>query len=394
MRLYHAAVSEFASDVPASHIKPRDPLPEGATTLPARFYTSERLFERELDLFFRSNWVCAGRAEEMPRRGDYVLREIAGESVILTRSGDADDSIRAFHNVCRHRGTRLCVESHGHFAGAIQCPYHSWTYDLQGRLAGAPHMDGTPGFDKTSFPLHAITTDVWAGFVFVNLSTAADPLADHLAALPDKFAPWRMDRLRRGGREVYEIAANWKLIISNFNECLHCPNLHPALNKLSHYMSGENEPLRPTYMGGRMDLRPGIVTMSMDGSCPRDLLPGLSAVEQRCVYYYAIFPNLFLSLHPDYVMVHRTEPLAPHRTRLTCEWLFAPEELAKPGFDAKDVLEFWDLTNRQDWHVCELSQQGISSSAYVPGPYSSREDLLYAFDRFITVVLGEDPHQA
>jgi len=369
-------------------------MPLGATTLPARFYASDRLFQRELDLFFRSNWVNVGRAEEIPHQGDYVVREVAGESLIVTRGGAADESIRAFHNVCRHRGTRLCVESHGHFAGSIQCPYHSWTYDLSGRLVGAPHMDGTPGFDKAAFPLHAIAADVWAGFVFVNLSDTGDPLADHLAELPGKFAPWNMQRLRRGGREVYDIAANWKLIIQNFNECLHCPNLHPALNKLSHYMSGENEPLRPTYMGGRMDLRPGVVTMSMDGTCPRDPLPGLSEDERRGVYYYAIFPNLFLSLHPDYVMVHRTEPLAPNRTRLTCEWLFAPEEITKADFNPKDVLDFWDLTNRQDWHVCELSQQGISSSAYVPGPYSNREDLLYAFDRFIATVLGEDPNLA
>jgi Rieske 2Fe-2S family protein len=384
-------VSESASGVPASHIKPRAPMPEGATTLPARFYTSPRLFERELDLFFRSNWVMIGRAEEVPNKGDYMLRDLAGESVIVTRSGERDETVRAFHNVCRHRGTRLCTESQGHFAGAIQCPYHSWTYDLTGRLAGTPHMDGTPGFDKADYPLHAITTEVWAGFIFANLADASDPLADHLAALPEKFAPWQMERLRRGGRLVYEIEANWKLIIQNFNECLHCPNVHPALNKLSHYMSGENEPLRPTYMGGRMDLRPGVATMSMDGTCPRDLLPGLSEVEKRCVYYYAIFPNFFISAHPDYVMVHRTEPLSPHRTRLTCDFLFAPEEVARPGFNAADVLEFWDMTNRQDWHVCELSQQGISSSAYTPGPYSNREDLLYAFDRFITVVLGEDP---
>ncbi len=384
-------VSEPASDVPTSHIKPRAPMPAGATTLPARFYVSPALFEREMDLFFRSNWMLVGRAEEIPDKGDYMLRDIAGDSVIVTRSGNADDSVRAFYNTCRHRGTRLCTEAHGTFAGAIQCPYHSWTYDLSGTLVGAPHMDGTVGFDKSQVRLNTITTEVWEGFIFANLTEGGcDPLADHLAALPAKFAPWQMGRLRRGGRIVYDIAANWKLLIQNFNECLHCPNVHPALNKLSHYMSGENEPLRPTYMGGRMDLRPGIVTMSMDGTCGRDLLPALSASERRGVYYYAIFPNLFLSLHPDYVMVHRTEPLAPNRTRLTCEWLFAEQELAKPGFDISDVIEFWDMTNKQDWHVCELSQQGISSRGYVPGPYSNREDLLYAFDQFITVVLGED----
>ena len=136
-------------------------------------------------------------------------------------------------------------------------------------------------------------------------------------------------------------------------------------------------------MGGRMDLRPGVATLSMDGSCPRAFLPGLSAEDVRRVYYYAIFPNMLLSLHPDYMLVHTLWPIAPDRTINICEWHFHPETLATPGFSGSDAIEFWDITNRQDWHVCELSQAGISSRAYTPGPYSNREDLLYAFDRMI-----------
>ena len=177
--------------------------------------------------------------------------------------------------------------------------------------------------------------------------------------------------------------ANWKLIIQNYNECLHCPNLHPALNNLSHYLSGENEPLQTTFMGGRMDLRPGVDTLSMDGTCPREILPGLPADDRRRVYYYCIFPNMMLSLHPDYMLTHTLWPIAPDRTINVCEWHFQPSELARPGFDPADCVEFWDMTNKQDWYVCELSQAGIATPAYVPGPYSNREDLLYAFDRFI-----------
>jgi Rieske 2Fe-2S family protein len=192
-----------------------------------------------------------------------------------------------------------------------------------------------------------------------------------------------MQDLRLARRIVYDIKANWKLIIQNYNECLHCPNLHPALNRLSHYLSGENEPLQRTYMGGRMDLRPGVETMSLDGTCARAPLPGLPPDDRRRVYYYAIFPNVLLSLHPDYMMVHTLWPLAPDRTASVCEWHFHPQEMARPGFDPSDAVDFWDMTNRQDWHVCELSQAGISSRAYMPGPYSNREDLLYAFDRMI-----------
>jgi glycine betaine catabolism A len=362
-------------------VKPRELMPETARTLPAKYYVDESFFARELERLFRRMWICAGRAEEIARPGQFVLRELAGDSVIVTRS--ASGSVHAFHNVCRHRGTRLCIEASGTFQGSIQCPYHAWTYALDGRLIGAPHMEEVPHFQKDHYPLHRVHADEWDGHLFLNAAENPPPLLSQLADLPDKFRSWRMQDLRLGHRIVYDVRANWKLIIQNYNECLHCPNLHPALNKLSHYLSGENEPLHATYMGGRMDLRPGVDTLSIDGSCPRAFLPQLSAEDRRRVYYYAIFPNMLLSLHPDYMMVHTLWPLAPNRTINVCEWHFQPSELAQPGFDASDAVDFWDVTNRQDWRVCELSQSGIGSRAYTPGPYSNREDLLYAFDRLI-----------
>jgi phenylpropionate dioxygenase-like ring-hydroxylating dioxygenase large terminal subunit len=371
-------MQDSTSDLSA---KPRDVMPDGATTLPARYYVDGDYFTREMERLFRRMWICAGRSQEIAKPGQFVLRDVVGESVIVTRAPDG--RAHAFHNVCRHRGTRLCTESSGAFAGSIQCPYHAWTYALDGRLLGAPHMDEVPHFRKDDYPLHHVHAEEWDGHVFLNLSDAPPPLAVQLDELPAKFRAWRMQDLRLGHRIIYDVKANWKLIIQNYNECLHCPNLHPALNKLSHYLSGENEPLRATYMGGRMDLRPGVETLSMDGSCPRAFLPGLSAEDRRRVYYYAIFPNMLLSLHPDYMMVHTLWPVAPDRTINVCEWHFQPAELAKPGFTASDVIDFWDMTNRQDWHVCELSQAGISSRAYTPGPYSNREDLLYAFDKMI-----------
>jgi Rieske 2Fe-2S family protein len=369
-------------------VKPRAVMPEGARTLPAPYYTDPEYFARELDTFFRERWICAGRTEEVATPGQFVRREVAGDSIIVTRSSDG--ILRAFHNVCRHRGTRLCTDDAGNFGGSIQCPYHAWTYGLDGLLIGAPHMEDVPHFRKEEFPLHAVQIADWDGHLFVHMKTDPPPLAQQLADLPAKFQAWRMADLRLGRRVVYDIKANWKLIVQNYNECLHCPNLHPALNKLSHYLSGENEPLHASYIGGRMDLRPGVDTMSFDGTCPRAPLPGLSDTDRRHVYYYAIFPNMLLSLHPDYMMVHTLWPLAPDRTVSVCEWHFQPAELARAGFDASDAIDFWDLTNRQDWHVCELSQAGISSRAYTPGPYSNREDLLYAFDRMIVALHSRD----
>ena len=365
-------------------VKPRDVMPQGARTLPAEYYTDAVYFRREMDRLFARMWVYAGRVEHVQKPGQFIVRELLGESIVIT--SNATGTVNAFFNVCRHRGTKLCTESSGAFAGSIQCPYHAWTYDLDGRLIGAPHMDEVPHFKKADYPLHKVHADVWDGHIFINLAPSPTPLVEQLAELPQKFASWRMQDLRLGHRIVYDLKANWKLIIQNYNECLHCPNLHPALNKLSHYLSGENEPLRATYMGGRMDLRPGVDTLTMSGKCSRAFLPGLSSDDVRRVYYYAIFPNMLLSLHPDYMLVHTLWPLAPDRTINVCEWHFHPTEVARPNFDPNDAVEFWDMTNKQDWLVCELSQLGISSRAYAPGPYSNREDLLYAFDRFIVGV--------
>jgi Rieske 2Fe-2S family protein len=377
--LYHENTNGMGDD--ALSFYGRDVMPESGRTLQARYYTDPTFLARELDGLFGRMWFYAGRSEDAATPGQYFLRALNGYDIVVSRNSTGD--VRAFHNVCRHRGTRICVDAAGHFPGSIQCPYHAWTYDLDGRLIGAPHMDEVPHFRRADYPLQPVHAAEWDGHVFLNLGANPGPLAEQLGPLVGKFRSWRMQDLRRGHRIVYDVKANWKLIIQNYNECLHCPNLHPALNKLSHYLSGDNEPLQPTYMGGRMDLRPGIQTLSMDGTCPREIFPGLSAEDARRVYYYCVFPNLMLSLHPDYMLTHTLWPIAADRTINVCEWHFQPSELARPDFNASDCIEFWDMTNRQDWHVCELSQAGIANPAYVPGPYSNREDLLYAFDKFI-----------
>ena len=349
-------------------------------TLPARYYTDPQLFHLEMDRFFFSRWLCAGRSEQIPAPGDYFLANVAGESVIVTR--DSAGKIRAFFNICRHRGTRICTEHQGSFSGRIQCPYHGWTYGLDGKLLGAPHMPQNE-FQREEFPLHQAHADLWDGHIFLNLAKNPPPLTQQLADLPAKFAPWGMTDLRPWKRASYEVRSNWKLIILNYNECLHCPILHPMLSRVTDTMSGENDAPTPSYIGGTMDFRGDAQTMSLDGSRRRDYLPGLNSQQRAQVLYYAVFPNLFLSLHPDYVMIHRLWPHAVDRTEVVTEWLFHPTELAKPGFSADDAVEFWDKTNNEDWHICELSQLGISSRAYTPGPYSTMESLPSAFDRLI-----------
>jgi Rieske 2Fe-2S family protein len=353
-------------------------------TLPASYYVDPDHFARERERFFAQRWVCVGRIEDLATPGDYVLREICGESVIVTRDGTG--SLRAFYNVCRHRGTRLVTEAKGRFADRIQCPYHAWTYGLDGRLLAAPHMDGTAGFCRDEIALGNVAADVWEGHVFVTLAPGPPPLRDQIGQLAEKFRPWQMFELRRAYRVTYDVKANWKLLISNYSECLHCPIIHPGLQKLSHYMTGDNDPATPSWLGGRMELRPEVGTMSRDGRLRRAPLPGLSAEQQRHVYYYALLPNLLLSLHPDYVMTHLLWPAAADRTEVWCEWHFHPREFQHPGFDPADAIDFWDDTNREDWRVSELSQQGIGSRAYQPGFFSPREGLLWEFDQIVRAV--------
>src|SRR5262245_444663 len=354
------------------------------TTLPRHFYADPEFYRRELERFYFNRWICAGRADQIPGAGDYFTRALGDESVIITR--DESDRVHALFNVCRHRGTRLCDAADGHLTGRIQCPYHLWTYDLSGRLLAAPHMP--PDFSRDDYPLHRAGCETWDGHIFINLSwgpASAGPagLRDQLADLPNRFAAYRMQELRLVRRIAYDVKANWKLIVLNYNECLHCPNLHPALNKLHHYLGADNVAPTPTYCGGAMGFRDGVETLSVDGRRRRACLPGLNESQRQRVEYYSIYPNLLLSLHPDYMMTHTLWPRAHDRTEIVCEWHFHPDEMSKSDFHADDAIEFWNKTNREDWWISEQSQAGINSRVYQPGPYSTREELLWSFDEIV-----------
>jgi phenylpropionate dioxygenase-like ring-hydroxylating dioxygenase large terminal subunit len=351
----------------------------GAKTLPQRYFVSPEVFAEERTRIFARQWICVGHQSQIAEAGDYFVQEVAGESLVLTRA--KGEMLRGFYNVCRHRGTRLCEEARGHGA-VIQCPYHAWTYGLDGRLVGAPHMDTLPDFEKADYSLHEVNLAIWEGFILVNLSDAPTPLEEVFATLEGKFAHWNLLRLRSARRIEYDVAANWKLIFQNYSECYHCPGVHPALSKISPYDSAENDLCEGPFLGGFMEIKKG-ASLTMSGMACARPVGEMRGEDHHRVFYYAIFPNLLLSLHPDYVMVHQIWPQSPGRTLIQCDWFFHPEAAAipDPGYNPKDAIAFWDMTNRQDWHVCELSQQGIASRAYRQGPYSPRESIPAAWDR-------------
>ena len=324
------------------------------------------------------HWQCVGHQNQIAAAGDFFLQEITGESLIILR--DPAGAVRGFYNLCRHRGTRLCEEDNGRFRQTIQCPYHAWTYGLDGRLLGAPHMDHLAGFDKAEHALHELQVALWEGFVFVNLSAAPPPLTEFFAPLRDKFEPWNISRLRTAKRILYDVRANWKLIFQNYSECYHCPLVHPALARLTPYDQGENDLVEGPFLGGFMPI-PKAGSMTMSGKACGLAVGDIRREDEHRVYYYSIFPNMLLSLHPDYVMYHTIWPQAPDRVRIHCDWLFHTDSFGRADFKPEDAIEFWDMTNRQDWHVCEMSQAGISSRQYRPGFYSPRESIPAAFDR-------------
>jgi Rieske 2Fe-2S family protein len=357
----------------------RHVLSEKATTLPREYYVASEIYAKEQERIFRNRWIAAGRADRLARPGDYALVEIAGESLILVR--DADGKMRAFYNVCRHRGTRLCEAESGRLGKAIVCPYHSWSYGFDGALIAAPNMEDVPWFDRADQSLFAAAADVWEGFLFLHLGRRPQALGEVLRPIGDRFAPGNLPRLATVRRIAYDVAANWKLLFQNFSECLHCPPVHPALARLSHYQSGANDLREGPVLGGYMTIDAPGGSLTMSGQMCGAPLRELSADDARRVYYYSVFPGFFLTIQPDFVMSTRISPLAVDRTRVECEWHFAPETLDDPKFDPTDGIALWDTTNRQDWHVCELAQKGVSSRAYVPGLYSTQESLLAAFDR-------------
>ena len=350
-----------------------------ARTLPARLYTSPEVLRLEQEGLFSKMWLCVGREADIPNAGDYFTHQIGGESVIVIRA--ADGAVRAFHNVCRHRGARLLDTACGKGLSRVVCPYHAWTYRLDGTLAQVPRMD--EAFTKESFGLVPVRLGSWAGFIFLNLDDAAEPLETYLADLPD-LTRFRMQDLRLGKRIEYEIAANWKLICENYSECYHCPGVHPQLFRISDHIARHErvQEIGTCFNGGPMMLREGYETMSMSGKRTVPIIGGLKPEDHRFVYYYVIYPNLLLSPHPDYVLTHTAWPLAPDRTKIICEFLFTQEALARPGFDPGDMVEFWDVTNRQDWGLCERVQHGAQSRGYRPGPYQPSEDCVHTFDRW------------
>jgi phenylpropionate dioxygenase-like ring-hydroxylating dioxygenase large terminal subunit len=359
-------------------------------TLPREAYLAPEYFAREKERIFCREWVCVGRAEELGAPGDYVVKDVAGESILIVRTRDG--GLRAHYNVCRHRGSQLVPEcGTGRFAGGIRCPYHSWTYTLEGELRTAPFLEESDGLARSELSLHRVGVDTWGGFVFVQLTpdeaeAGGRTLAAQLGGVPERLRRYPLVELRVARRITYEVQANWKVMLENYNECYHCGPVHPELCRLV--------PAFKQRGGSELDWERGIPhregawTFTASGTTNRLPFEGLDEDERIRHKGELIYPNFLLSLSAEHVAAFLVFPHGPDRTTIVNEFLFHPSEMAKADFDPVDAVEFWDLVNRQDWAICESVQRGMSSRVFRFGYYAPMESSSLDIRRYIAERLG------
>jgi len=367
-------------------------------SLPSSWYLEDRYYQLEREHIFCSDWVCVGREEQVPNSNVHRVLDLFGESILLLRNREG--MLKAFYNVCRHRGARLCAGQNdddsilalkGGVVGGrnIICPYHAWTYDLDGQLVKAPFMNRASGFDIAGVQLHPVAVECWGGFVFLNLTPAsAPPFEATIAVARRRFSNYPLQDLRIARTISYEVNANWKVLCENYNECYHCGPVHPELCRIV--------PAFRDSGGAGLDWergiphREGATTFTLSGESSRRSFPGLSADEQVLHKGELIYPNLLLSLAREHVTYYILKAVGPGRTIVDCHFLFEPYEMDKPDFDPSDAVDFWHLVNRQDWAICERVQQGMSARVHERGVYAPMED--YNLDIRKYVLDRLDPH--
>jgi Rieske 2Fe-2S family protein len=338
-------------------------------------YLGEAVWARECERIFGRAWCAVGRDSDVGAPGSYLRVDVAGESVLVTRDGDG--ALHAFYNVCRHRGAELvdsCAgDPCGSFGSAIRCPYHSWTYGLDGRLIRAPFLGAVSDADARDFALAAVHVDSWGGYVFVNLApTPETSLLDQLGDVARRVTRYPLSEVRSGARVVYEVAANWKVLAENYNECYHCGPVHPELCDLVpsfRRAGGDN-----LEWERGIPHREGAYTFTTTGTTTRAAFPDLDEDELVRHKGELAFPNLLISLSCDHVASFLLTPRGAGHTTIEFDLLFHPDAIADPGFDPSDAFDFWDVVNRQDWAICESVQRGMASRGFTQGWFAPMED--------------------
>ncbi|MFF2516694.1 aromatic ring-hydroxylating dioxygenase subunit alpha [Streptomyces sp. NPDC058086] len=343
--------------------------PSLIATLSGEHYTDPEIFALEQERIFEAMWFCAARASELAKPGSFRTYQVGRESVLITRSRDS--SITAFLNVCRHRGAKLCTEESGEVKRAFQCPYHAWTYGLDGKLVAAPNLTSMPDIDRTEYGLVNVHVREWLGYVWVCLAENPPSFEeDIMGAVVERLGDvgsihrYDIDNLQVGRRITYDVKANWKLIIENFMECYHCATIHPELTEvLPEFADGY---AAQYYVGHGAEFGEEVQGFTVDGSEGLDRIPGVAEDQDRRYYAITVKPQVFINLVPDHVIFHRMYPVAVDRTIVECDWLYLPH-VVESGKDVARSVELFHRVNQQDFDACERTQPGMSSRVYAKG---------------------------
>src|SRR3954452_6962264 len=369
-----------------------------AETLPPEAYTSDEFFALERERVFGTGWVAVGCSAQLREPGDVLVADVAGRSVFVVRK--TDGALRAFYNVCRHRGTRLLAPGDRRVRRFIRCPYHSWAYDYDGTCIGTPMFTGSDvppdqraafdmhdvaAFDKADYGLLSVAVEAWGPLVFVSLDEQPAPLTEQLGDLPARTAGYRLDEWEIARTAEYEIAANYKLVGENFMEYYHLPWVHPGLVKVSPIEAHHRWQGRGMYAGFCTS---PIAPDTEDGGWQRGLAPigGLDGADAVSARFAWLFPNVALNVLPNHLFVIHARPVAPGLTRETTYLLTHPESTAADGAEQAidELVRFWDTVNREDIDIVERVQVGLESTPFPGGRLCYRfEESLHRFQNMI-----------
>ena len=352
------------------------PAPGGSLvpTLGGEYYCDPEIFRAEQERIFESAWFCAVRSADLAAPGAFRKVQVGRESVLIVRGRDG--ALNAFLNICRHRGAMLCTEESGQVKRHLRCTYHAWTYGLDGKLVAAPNLgaltDETGArIDRTEYGLVRVALREWLGYAWVCLAAEAPSFeAEVIGAVTGRLGDaeaiehYRIEELSVGRRVVYDVAANWKLIVENFMECYHCATIHPELTEvLPEFADGL---AAQYYVGHGAEFGPEVEGFTVDGSAGFDTIPGVTAEQERRYYAVTVRPTVFINLVPDHVILHRMYPMAADRTIVECDWLYLPE-VVEQGRDVERSVELFHRVNQQDFEACARTQPAMSSRAYRNG---------------------------
>lgn len=361
----------------AAYAACRRPLAE-ARTLPPHCYTSPAFLAREQDRCFRPHWQFVGHASEIAGVVDYLAVDVVGGPVLILRGRDG--LLRAFANVCRHRGARLVPEGRGH-AAAIVCPYHSWSYGLDGALLGAPAMKSVPGFERRDWGLLPVRIDAWQDLVFVNIGGDAPPLADYLGDFTDMFACYDFADMVVVRRSDYEVPCNWKLLAENSLEEYHTGTVHKTSLGQQHSVPEDSR--------GHWDALyiPQDTTIAVlpGETSPLPHIPTLTGRPAKGTYFTIVYPNTQFACTQDCMWWLTYQPLAPDRMKLRVGFCFPRATAARDDFAAVSRKYFhrWDTGIAEDNGVGPLQQAGLQVAARPPGPFAPSEFCVHRFQNWI-----------